>query len=280
MRICIRHDPNNLRSIKIGQALALGARAMGWNPIETDREHSEPKGDLIAAYGWANANLFETYRRAGGSYVYVDLGYWGRKKFRSDYGGMHKVVVNARHATEYFQRRPRPADRMAGAPILKPWRENNGNRIIVAGLSAKAAKSHGLASMEWEMSAIAMLRQITSRPLIYRPKPSWKEAAPIAGIEYSPCTVPIEDALRSAYALVTLHSNAAIDAIAAGVPVFASSGLPSAVSFKLISEIEDPPTVSAAARYQFLADVSYCHWSRDEMASGAVWQHLKDEGLI
>lgn len=250
---------------------------MGWDVHSTFDLHTVPMGDLIAGYGWRNYQMFKLYRDAGRPFIYVDLGYWNRKKARSDYGGYHKVVLNARHATEYFQR-GRPSDRRTiECPTVSPW-QPEGRHIIIAGLSGKGALSSGLKPLEWEQWAIKVLRRVTDRPIVYRPKPSWKDARPIPLTQFSPGTVSIEDALVGAYALVTLHSNAAIDALCAGVPIFAGEGLASVMSVENLRDIVEPRR--DIDREQFLNDVSYCHWRRSEIASGAVFQQFVDDGLI
>lgn len=248
---------------------------MGWKVLDTEEAHLVPKADLFMAYGWVNRPMFEAYRRAGLDFVYIDLGYWARKRARSDYGGLHKVVVNGRHATSYFRDRPRPHDRLEQAPTIQPWRQ--GNRIILAGLSAKGAVGSGMRPLAWEHEMIAAIRKVSRRPITYRPKPSWRDARPIEGTTFSPGEQPIEEVLRGAHALVTLHSNAALDALAAGVPVHAVEGLSSVMSTP-IEEIETPHRPSD--REQFFADVSYCHWTRQEISNGIVFDIFRSEGLL
>ena len=236
-------------------------------------------------YGWRHRADFDAWRAAGKHFLYVDLGYWGRRAFRGDYSGIHKVVLDARHATGYF-RRGRPADRLAGAPVIKPWRESTspGGHVVLAGLSAKGAHSCGLAPYEWERRTIAALRRVTARPILYRPKPSWAEARPIPGGErdgvgFSPASEPLEAALEGAHALVTCHSNAALDALCAGIPVCAEEGLASVMATPL-EEIETPQRPAEGAREQLLADISYTHFARAEIVSGAMLRQFLEDGLI
>ncbi len=275
MKVCV-FQHQHARSRKLADVFEIGAKRMGWEVERTIEAHIVPRADLLLAYGWVNAAMFDAYRRAGHNYIYADLGYWARKRDRNDYGGFHKLVVNGRHATEYFQRRPRPGDRLQMAPPLQPWRRA-GTNIIVAGLSAKGAVGHGMRPLAWEHEIIAQLRQLTKRPIVYRPKPSWKDARPIHGTIFSPGDRTIESELADAHALVTLSSNAAIDALAYGVPVHAVEGLASVMSTP-INLIDDP--VRPEGRKQFFCDVSYCHWTRDEVKTGAVFSLFRDEGLL
>lgn len=277
MKICIYSDPGTRRSREIAIALRAGVAAMGWQGEIVHSTHTVPRADVIAAYGWCNQRMFEAYRKTGRHYVYVDLGYWARKRSRNDYAGYHKAVVDARHATKYF-RRARPGDRLIGVPRLEPWKNGGGPHIIVAGMSAKGAAASGLRPLEWETATIARLRELTTRRIIYRPKPSWRDARPLPGALFSPGTQPIAEVLREAHALVTYHSNAAIDALAAGIPVHAADGLASVMSMPSLDCIEAPPR--DGDRGQFFADVGYCHWTVPEMADGTMWGQMREDGLL
>jgi hypothetical protein len=65
---------------------------------------------------------------------------------------------------------------------------------------------------------LAEIRKHTSRPVVYRPKPSWKDAVPIDGSDYSPDTDKFVTRLDDAHCLVTYGSNACFEAVLAGVP--------------------------------------------------------------
>lgn len=269
------------RSKRIGQALYEGACRMGWRAevFEELRRVSAPLADLAVGYGWLpHADTLAAHKEAGRQYLHVDLGYWTRKRSGSDYGGHHKIALNDRHPTAYF-RRDRPHDRLVGAPQVQPWRQD-GRHILIAGLSAKGAISIGRQSLEWEREIITALRRITDRPLVYRPKPSWHDAQPIQSLGYSPATETINDALRNSWALVTNYSNAAIDALAAGIPIYAEAGVASALSIPSLAEIERPRKLSTAERRQFLADVGYAHWTRQEIEDGTMYRQFIDDGLI
>jgi hypothetical protein len=221
--------------------------------------------------------MFNTYRTAGLPFIYIDLGYWNRKKARSDYGGFHKVVLNARHATDYFQRN-RPHDRVTGAPLIEPWR-TGGRHIVLAGLSGKGAAGSGLAPLQWETLAITQIPRYTHRPTMNRPKPSWTHARQITATTSNPNQHTPAKALTDAHALVTLHSNSAIDALCAGVPIFSAEGLASVASMKGLEEIETPQR-GVFDREQFIADVGYCHWIRAEITYGTVFRCFIKDGMV
>ncbi len=236
------------------------------------------EADVAIFYGLrlGLGGVFETYRTRATA-VYVDLGYWNRKPARDRFGGYHKVSVNALHPTAYL-RAGHPDDRLRRVGVrLKPWRER-GDRIIVAGMSDRSAALHGFAPEAWERHAVAALMRHTDRPIFYRPKPSWDGARPISGTVFLRGGTDIRGHLHNCWALVTHHSNAAVDALAAGIPVYCDDGAASLLSMPSLDTIDDPPLPDG--RDQFLADLAYCQWSVAELASGACWDYLAGEGLV
>lgn len=237
-----------------------------------------PKAPVAVFYGLAQGlrKVLTDYQARGLKAFYIDLGYWGRRK-RTRWDGYHKIVLNGRHPTDYFQRRTHSPDRFRELGVkIEPWRKS-GRHIIIAGMSAKAAAAEGFQANQWERSAIAKLRKITDRPLIYRPKPNWEGATPLVGSTFQK-DVELEDALRNCYAVVTHHSNVGVDALMAGVPVFSTEGVASVLGRTSLKYIED--AVRPDGREQWAADLAHVQWSMDEMKSGACWRYLKDEGLV
>lgn len=278
MKFCVfRYE--HRRSKEMADAIERGVQRMGWQLEATSVREVAAKSDadVFVSYGWVNKSLFDSYLNSGRAYLYIDLGYWHRKNGMGDYSGFHKVVVNARHATDYFQRK-RQADRLEDAPEIQPWRDC-GDHIIVAGLSGKSAGSWDLRPMEWELRTVEAIRALCDRPIVYRPKPSWRDARPIAGTQFSGGNESIGAVLAGAYGLVTLQSNAAIDALAAGVPFCAEAGLASAVGCRSLEELITRPRRNID-RVQFLADVGYCHWTRAEMADGSMFAQFLADGLL
>jgi hypothetical protein len=277
--VVVLRDLTHPRARRVGEALFEGAQRVGWRAAMADPS-DHVGAELVLSYGWKHRPVFEACRAAGGHFLYVDLGYWQRRAFRGDFNGLHKVVLDARHATAYFQRR-RKGDRLADAPAVRPW-ATGGRHILLAGLSDKGAQSWGCRPYEWELRTIAALRRVTDRPIVYRPKPSWAGAQPIAGAGFSPLQEPLEAALQGAHALVTPYSNAGIDALLAGVPVCSEEGLASVLATPL-AEIEQPrrpDDFDGYGREQFRADVSYTQFSRNEIVTGAMFRQFLADGLI
>lgn len=236
--------------------------------------------DVAVFYGYMK-HIMGAYRVAKKPFVYVDLGYWGRHE-GGRRAGYHKVSVNGRHPTAYFQRRPKSGDRFAhfGIPI-KDYRENlREGFILLAGMSEKAANAEGYAAQAWETSIVSELRRHTSRRILYRPKPNWQGARPIKGSEFISDYYKKEltPDLKGCYAVVSHHSNVNVDSLLEGIPSFCLGGAAAPMSLGDLSRVERP--YYPENRQQWANDLAYTQWNIEEMETGTAWRFLKNEGLI
>jgi hypothetical protein len=201
--------------------------------------------NVAVCYGWKRRAQFQRYRQ----FIYADLGYWQRDRF-------YRFAVNG-WSPEV--RLDLPSDRFDRLGLtVKPW-QMKGQRIIVAGSTAKACADHGLNYMEWERAACERLKS-QGLPVVYRPKPNDSMATRIEGFGYD--VRPISDALRDASLWVTHHSNSSLDALVAGVPVQTALGV--ATAFKVPED-----------RQKVLNGAAYLQWTLAEMRSGEAWSHLR-----
>lgn len=278
VKVVLYEQRSHVRSRMICDAMQLGISRQGDFVFRTFEDQFKDVGDEWAVFYGLDGNLktiFEQYSKIGRA-VYVDLGYWGRLT-GGKLAGYHKIVLNGRHPEGYY-RRNSPADRFAVHGVeVKPWRETGGH-ILVAGMGDKAARFEGFAPEAWERNVIEQLQRLTHRRIVYRPKPSWKEARPIQGVDYSEPRVPFENALKGAWAVVTHHSNVAVDAILAGIPAFCWKGVAREMSSQDIGQIERP--IYPDNREQWAADIAYTQWSVVEIAQGLPWAYFRREGLV
>lgn len=237
-----------------------------------------PCSDVAVFYGFDGSlqRVFRAYREAGRPAVYVDLGYWGRVE-GGKFAGYHKVSVNGRHPTAYFQSRRHDDRRFSKFRLtIEGWRA--GRSILLAGTSEKGALVDGFKAEEWERQAIALLRQHTDRPIIYRPKPSWTGARPIEGAVFAHSMEDVALALNDCHAVVTHHSNVAVDGLIRGIPAFCIDGVATPLALSDLSLVESPKR--EGDRHRWACDIAYCQFTVEEMRAGVVWRHLKSEELI
>lgn len=266
------------RSIKTLSAMAEGIAKTGDQPfILSDIEYRTPEHDVAVFWGYVSSmqRVLRTYTEAGKPAIYIDFGYWGRDKENTHY----KLSLNARHPTAYFRSRQHDNKRAKALGIeAQKWRKA-GSHIVVAGMGAKAAWAERLEPPgSWETRVIAQLKTLTDRPIVYRPKPSWRDAEPLKDAAYSPPEQPLEDVLANAHAVVTHHSNVAVDALVSGVPAFVWDGVASPMGLQDLALIETP--LLPRDRESWINDISYTQFTLSEMAEGLPWRHLKNEGLL
>ncbi|MBI3315707.1 MAG: hypothetical protein HYZ87_01860 [Candidatus Omnitrophica bacterium] len=209
--------------------------------------------------------------------IYYDKGYTHRGWRGLREKAYYRFSVNAFHPLHYFQSRPRPSDRWQalGIELKKP--SQKGKEVIFAGCSQKFAAWYGLDITEYAQNVIAQIQKHTRRPIVYRPKKSAVSPPPIPGTRYSHREQKIEHELERAHALVTFSSNAAVDAIIAGIPAFVlGPSIARPVSNTDLSKIENPYFPSDKERLQWCSDLAYCQWRFDEIECGAVWESLKE----
>lgn len=245
----------------IAQAMAAGIARCGDRPVMHDLGAAHRPADVAVCYGWKARNRLQLFPR----FVYADLGYWQRDQY-------YRLAVGS-WSPDGYVRAGLPAARLEGLGVqVQPWK--SGSEIVVAGSSPKAAADHGLGYMAWERRAVKALTAKGLR-VVYRPKPGDPAAQPIEGAGYD--TRPLAEALEAAAGWVTHHSNSAIDALVAGVPVHCEIGAAAAFSVPL-EQIGQAPRLEG--REQFLADVAWLQWNLDEMRRGDAWAHLKERGLV
>lgn len=259
---CLTH-PAQRRYRWVAEAMIEGIRRAG----DVAYSHSinlaiMRQANVGVCYGWKRRASFLGYPR----FVYADLGYWQRETH-------YRLVVGA-WSPERYVRAGLPHTRLDQLGVeIQPVRMG-GDTIIIAGSTMKSCIAHGIQYRAWETEMAERLQGCGKR-VVYRPKPRDLHKSPIPGAGYD--IAPIEESLSRACALITHHSNAAIDALVEGVPVHCVTGAAAAFSVPLseIANAEMPP-----GRVQFLADVSWLNWSLDEMRSGAAWIHMKERGLL
>lgn len=263
--------------------MAAGIAAAGDRPVIFDEKNyagPEALAAKVAVFYGLEGNLprvFNDFAKLGRA-VYVDLGYWGRRE-GGRWSGYHKISVNARHPVGYYRKPDHPNDRLQHFGIVPAkWRRTGGEFILLAGMGDKGAYAEGFEPEQWERWAIAEIQRYTKRRILYRAKPSWKTAKPIAGTVWSDPKVSVDAELARAWAVVTHHSNVAVDAILAGVPAFCWGGVAREMSLQDLSRIEDP--WFPGGRKQWAADIAYTQWSVEEMRTGLPWVHLKREKII
>lgn len=196
--------------------------------------------------------LLERVQREGRNWIYLDNGYFGAKHFsgyyrvtRNDY--QHDGTGNA-SAKRWEQLRLR----------IVPWRRS-GSFVLVCPPSP-ISHDRGLDLSGWLATVLATLKASTDREIRVRAKTDRN-------------AVPLAQALRCAHALVCWTSNAAVQALLAGVPVFCTAPC---AAYRMgqpdLSRIEAP--CLPPDREQWARNLAANQWTLREMASGQCWREV------
>ncbi len=235
--------------------------------------------DVAVMVGVKSRRLYRMHWDAGIHVIYLDKGYTrhaaeGPVKIWEYW----RVALDAHHPTgRLFERQcgPQRWDKLGIA--LAPWQKNIGGQIVLAGSSQKYHDFYGLSDpTKWARKVIADIRLSDQNArIVYRPKPSWRDAVPIEGTVYSSGDQSIDEVLRGAYCLVTHGSNAVFDAFIRGIPTVV---LGDAVTKDMSSlNFTDPwPVVPRLDfRQQWANNLAHFQYTLPEIAKGLAWEWLR-----
>lgn len=220
--------------------------------------------DVLALWGPGNparGAIVAQHVAHGGHAVVFDLAYWQRD---------HKVRVSfdAPHPSAWVMRRDWPRERFAADQVRVEDRWKPDGPVVVAGIGRKARAQYGDVVGQWEAAMIAAARR-AGRPVVYRRK---QVDAPIPNDVRLTSDGPIDQVLAGASAVVTWHSNVAVDAIRLGIPVICRDGAAAAVC---PSEWRDDlRPLDPALRDRFLANLAWFQWAPCE--ASACWRWIAE----
>lgn len=217
-------------------------------PGATVQEGGPLRDGAVAMFGHVELEplLFQAQREERVWY-YGDHAYFGRNQF-------YRCTRNAmQHDGLEGDADPRRF-RSFGIPV-RDWR-TRGDHILLSPNSSSFLKRHGHAS--WVDDVTAELRKYTDRPIRKR----WKADKR-----------PLAQDLRDCWAVVTFSSNAAVEAVLAGIPVFCTRQCAaSAMGSSNLSLIERPRMPDG--REAWAARLANNQWTLPEMAQGKLWQAI------
>lgn len=226
-------------------------------PVEIHRKY-HGNADLLMVYGTGHPvrrPWWEKHIAGGRHAIGWDLGYWKR-----DTQTM-RLTIDADHPQAMI-REESPERWDAEGIKLRDDYDPKGP-VIVVGMSRKADRIHGLGLMAWErQTARAAARKYVDRQIFFRAKRDTDP--PLPG--FRTVRGAIEDVLRGASLVICRHSNVAVDACIAGIPVQCEDG----AAFALYRHGANP---TREQRLQFLR--SLAHWQYRPDEARQAWTYIR-----
>ena len=230
--------------------------------------------DVAFMVGVKSKRLFEQCVDQGITPVMMDKGYIRSRAEGSRVWEYWRVSVGAHHPTKIMAWQTEPSDRWDSLGVkLEPWKKK-GSHILLAGSSAKYHNFYNLPDpTEWAQGVVDQIREYSDLPIIYRPKPSWKEAVPIAGTSFTENRAITQD-LENAHCMITHGSNACFEALTMGIPcIVLGDGVGRLISRDTVAGVND---LIRPEREQFFANLAYYQWTEKEMMAGHAWAFMRE----
>jgi hypothetical protein len=191
-------------------------------------------------------------------WIYWDRGY-ARRVFATclptgDNGGYYRFHRNAYQLRNV---RDLPDDRWRKLHTsVEPW-QKGGRHIVIAAPTRTYARFHNCQS--WIADTIDALARVTDRQLVIRDKEQYKRR-------------PIQMDLKGAHCLVTHASNAAVESVILGCPVFVHPD--SAAALVGLTDLRKIETPIYPERQPWLNALSYSQFCEKELIDGVLWRLL------
>lgn len=243
------------RGRNIMQAMVDAAPEVGIRCIVTQRYGNH--APLLMSYGLGHSGRrpqTQAHVAGGGKLIGWDMGYWDRE-----------VSMRCTVDRDHVRAMPdMPLDRwqMTGIALREDFDPRG--PIILVGIGCKSRTQFGLNGQEWELRMLDSIRRAyPGRNVLYRPKKP-ERLAGCASVDGE-----IEDVLRGASLVVCRHSNVAVDACIAGVPVVCEDGAAVALYG---SDLRKPVSPDHAQRLKFLQNLAWWNWKPTEAVN--AWKFL------
>lgn len=286
------------REMRIAREMAAGAKQHGISFEVRLKEHygkgrkyegPDIGADVTMAYGVKSRDILKDHADAGVNWMILDKGYI-RKPGPHGVELYTRISVNETYplkALAKVKEAPPLRWEQTGRRLGQTW--GMGQQIILAGSSQKFYDYFGVGD-ETRFHA-KLIRHITRllrevnvfRPIIFRPKPSYEkrhggadEQLMLGADGLSLPDESIQAALKNAWCLVTFASNAACDAVFAGVPaIVLGPHMSSLIAGNTkLEDILNPVLPRFSDRQRWAHKLAWEQWTLKEMASGEAWEHL------
>lgn len=266
----------------LGEAFQRGAQVRGHHVDlqQLDGEAHVAEGyDMACMVGVKSNELFKANWNADIHTLMIDKGY-----VRNSIGGpirtweYWRIALDAHHPTNMLPRMKCSSERFDRLGIrVSKWRtKTERDAVLFCGASEKYHRFYDLPDpTTYAQEVVKDIRNYTDREIIYRPKPSWKNAVPIEGTTWAPSD-DIHKLLARSRCLVTHGSNACFEALCDGTPsIVLGDAIAHPISSDKTRSVDHPKEAPSDARFQLLYNLAHCQWTAQEMFTGEIWNTLE-----
>jgi hypothetical protein len=244
-----------------------GAISAGF--IVRESTHYEGESDWLCVFGVGDPEYSKARSRhmaKGGRVICWDIGYMGQRVFHKEFPAQTYSRVSVDHdhpLPEFLDRTPPDPSRWQRLGKGLSECSDPAGPVLVIGMGNKS-RMH-LGDHSWEQNALQLAKaQFPDRRVFYRTKPKGKVKDTVKW-PYQSFETTIEEALLGKSLVICKHSNVAIDACLAGVPVQCEDG----AAYRLYRN-GSTPTVEQ--RLDFLYRLCWWQWRFLEMDK--AWKFL------
>lgn len=151
---------------------------------------------------------------------------------------------------------------------IKDWRKSGNHILICPPLNISLRIVFGQSAFEWLTNTVMTLVKHSDRPIVIRAKAQWHKAKRTH-------KRPLSEDLRGAWAVVTSHSTATIEALQEGIPVFCTHPCVSrSMGHTDLTKIEAP--LYPDDRERWLSVIAQNQWTLSEIRKGTAWDYLRN----
>lgn len=203
-------------------------------------------------------------------FLYMDTGYFGNRPNPLNPHGWkvwHRVVPDNIQHNKIIER---PADRWERLNIQPQKRSTGGSKILIAAPDVKPCQVYGIELNEWLTDTISTIKAHTDREVVVRERDPNRQKR---------LHNDFSAALADVHAVVTYNSNAAVEAVLAGVPVFVGAPVSAAlpVANRNLSKIDNPWFPDEDLVQQWCRHLAYGQFHNNELSNGTAEAIIRQE---
>ncbi len=246
------------------------AAAVPGAQVHDDREYKPC--DVMVIFGlvkrsfrksWAKADLLKAHGKK--PVVVIERGFVDR-------GNYWSVGLNGINGMADFNNDNSPRDRWRRLGVtLRPWDLKRDKPVLVCGQVPWDVTVQDSDHVDWCRATVRKIKRM-GRDVIFRAHPAARKKGVDYGVSAPVSTMPsLAGDLARCSAVVTWSSNAAVEAVIAGVPAIAVNQMSMAwpVVGHCLTSLHAP---AMPHRGQWAADLAYAQWRRSEF--GDAWRHI------